>query len=267
MKKILILCFVTALIMSCQADKNSVKVILKASGEVLEEQRNVSDFNEVIVSGPVDLILRQSSGESCRVESYESILDNLVTEVVDSILYVFLPDSNEVEFFEEYFNKQVPPSRINNNQIRWKNGKRVFNIYLDFKTLRAISLAGDSDLILKGSMKQEKIDIAVIGKSDIKMDMNVNQLNLEVAGVADCDFSGRADDFLFDCAGMGTVDALDLRSQDVNINVAGVGRARVFPAGTLMVNIAGVGRIYYKGDPEEIVVDKAGLGKVKKINE
>ena len=62
---------------------------LKGSGVIVTEDRDVSGFNQVDVSVPVNLLIEQGEGESFEITGDDNILPRIKTEVAGGMLKIF----------------------------------------------------------------------------------------------------------------------------------------------------------------------------------
>lgn len=269
MKKTIILLISITLLMSCSARSSQKdRVVFTASGEVQTEERSISDFNEVIIGGPIELIVKQEDFSELKIESYESILDRFVSVVEDSVLYLYVQDTSAQSNVDINYNgSDLPTHILNSSQLGWGKEERILNVYLSVCDLKELSLIGDVDVSSVNELVQDELKITVVGRSDVKLDMSAGVFNMEVAGAVDADLSGQAGTLDIDCAGIGTFNALGMPADTVTIDAAGYCRARVHVKNSLDIELAGMGKIYYKGNPEDMSIEKAGFGKIQRINE
>lgn len=269
MKKIIILLISLGLFISCSGrSSQNDRVVFAATGEIQTEERNISDFNEVVIKGPIELIVKQESFSDLKIESYESILDCFVSVVEDSVLYLYIQDtSGQSNVNINYNGSDLSTHVLNSSQLGWGKEERILNVYLSINKLQDLSLIGDVDVTSANELVQDELKVTVVGRSDVKLEISAKLFNMEVAGAVDADLSGQVGTFDIDCAGIGTFNALEMAADTVTINASGYCRTRVYAKNSLDIELAGMGKIYYKGNPDDISIDKAGFGKVQRISE
>ena len=78
MKKYMLLMIVmlTALLLSACGFN-----IIRGSGDMITETREVSDFDKVVLACSGDIILTQGEGESLKIEGEDNIVAKITTEV------------------------------------------------------------------------------------------------------------------------------------------------------------------------------------------
>ena len=87
-------------------------------------------------------------------------------------------------------------------------------------------------------------DVEVIGEGGVLITLN-----------------GVADELSVKLSGAGHVDADELKADDVKVKIEGVGTGSVYATKKLYTEIDGVGKVWYKGNPE-VTKDIEGLGSV-----
>ena len=161
----------------------------------------------------------------------------------------------------------------------------LFTITASSKTLEEMTLVGDAEFNLDSPLRTKKLQINVAGSGDINMKdslivhklttsiagsstihankLDVDKLYAEIAGSGTYDLAGKAGYVSFEVAGKGKVDALDLEASEVNCEVAGYGNMALHATSSLNLEIAGIGRIKYKGSPK---ITQEGFAFVRKVN-
>ncbi|MDE3254056.1 MAG: DUF2807 domain-containing protein, partial [Bacteroidota bacterium] len=99
---------------------------------------------------------------------------------------------------------------------------------------------------------------------DMQLEINTPSLESEIAGSGTLTLTGETRDQRIQISGVGNYKAEDLKSENATVRIAGSGDVKVFAANTLDIRIAGVGSVYYKGDPT-IKQSVSGSGDVKRI--
>lgn len=144
------------------------------------------------------------------------------------------------------------------------------------KDVKYIKVEVDGDALVLGSKKKKKnwnigkregvyaqvtlpklksLEIAGIATGDVE-GVDTKYFNVEVAGISDVTLSGTCGRFELDIAGMGEVDAEELKCKHVEANMAGMGEASVYASESVEASAAGMGQLNVYGKPE--TVDKNG---------
>ena len=164
MKKIM---FLTVMIISGFLVKAQEKVIINDPNA---QVRNVSGFNEISVSGGIDLYLSPDDKETVVVSANDNrYRDRIITRVVNNRL-------------EIYFD--------NKGYVRWPDNMKM-KAYVSFKSLEKLKASGSSDVFVNGIIKSDKLELSLSGSSDFKGAVQVNDMVLNQSGSSDSRISGR----------------------------------------------------------------------------
>jgi len=234
-----ILALVGLLIVSGTSCKWTIGVI-KGSGDIISEERDVSGFNEIHFSGMGDLIIEQGDIEALTIEADDNIIDLIETEVSGEQLEIGLRRGINI----------VPTTRI--------------KMYLTVKDLDRISLSGLGDIDCS-SFKTDELRFSISGSGNVDFNIEADSLETEVSGLGDIYLKGKAGSHEIDISGSGKYDAKELESNDCRIKVSGLGSATVNVSDNLDIDISGAGNVYYVGQPS-ITQHISGLGKIRSLD-
>lgn len=217
---------------------------LKGSGVIVMADRDVSDFNQVDVSVPVNLLIEQGEGESLEITGDDNILPRIKTEVADGKLKIFFQDS--------VFTSMSPSKKL--------------EIHLMVKELNAITLSGSGD-IRANDIKTESLSVTISGSADTVINnLNAHTLEITVSGSGSFKISGQVDMQTINISGSGDYLAKDLESGECLITVSGSGNATINVRHRIDVKISGSGDVRYIGEPMVIQIIQ-GSGSIEKVDE
>lgn len=137
------------------------------------------------------------------------------------------------------------------------------NLYVTFQQLESIRIEGGVSLKTKGYLDLNDLEMRVEGGAKIDLDLKAEDIKITGEGGVLFDLSGVAESLDVRVTGAGHVDAIDLKTKDVNFYIEGVGSGSVYATDVLNARIEGVGKIRYKGDPK-VTQYIDGLGSVKR---
>lgn len=163
-----------------------------------------------------------------------------------------------------------------------------FTITSNSAALKKVSMAGNGDFNVIGKLVSTgKIQMDIAGKGEIHLNdsliadiikfnlagnSSVNALALKIrllegniAGKGSMNLAGKGETAEISIAGNGNIEALELEVSEISCDMAGKGRLKTWANDRIVASIAGWGNLYYKGNPS-IKLDKAGIGKVKKVD-
>jgi len=126
------------------------------------------------------------------------------------------------------------------------------------------SISPDTDLVFRATVP-DLTSVGCAGAANIvATGLDAQTFAIEVRGAAQVDASGKTGDLSIDVAGAGSVDTVELKAQDVTVDLKGACNAVVHADKTLAVTIAGIGGVRYDGDAKLVKKEVSALGFVKK---
>lgn len=210
---------------------------IQGSGNLVSEERQVSDFSRVSLEGMGDLEIVVGDTESLTIEAEDNIIGRIESYVSGDTLHIG---------FERFINV-IPTSGI--------------TYTLTVKNLNGIEISGYGD-VYAASLTTDSMDIEVSGGGWIDIeDLSADSLQVRLSGAGDFELAGMVDRQHINLSGAGSYKAQDLKSRVAEIDISGAGSAQLWVTGNLDVNLSGVGSLQYYGDA---AVDQniSGIGKV-----
>jgi hypothetical protein len=214
--------------------------VVRGSGDIESEEREVSGFNEIQLTGIGNLIIEQGDKEALRVEADDNIIGLIETEVRGNKLHIGFKRGVNV----------VPTSRI--------------KFYLTVKDLSRIDLSGLGDIDCD-KFETDDLEFHISGSGDIDFEIVAENIETDVSGLGDINLSGKVDSQRIQISGSGKYDAEELESKYCEVEISGLGSATVNASDDLDIEINGAGNVYYKGDPH-IFQHISGLGRIKSLD-
>jgi len=211
---------------------------VKGNGDVQTQDREVSNFSGIKVSGAYTIYLSQDDECSLRVVADENIQKIIKSEVKNGVLYI-------------------------KNETSIRNAKKM-ELYIGFKYLRFIKANGAISLKNENELKFDEFKIEINGASSAKLELSANKISIDNSGASSIYLKGKANELNIDISGAGSVNAVDFKVNEARIDISGVGTGKVYVEDKLRVSISGIGSVKYKGDPT-VTSDISFLGVLKKI--
>lgn len=241
---------------------------VKASKNYVTKQIKVSDFNQIAVSGSLDVTYTQQSGKP-KVEIYTSdnIVDLLDIYVKNGKLNLGFKKNVKVSYNK--LEIRVTSEDLNavnvagSGDFKFTNGLKTDQLKMNVagsgditasniqcSQVFTANVAGSGDIECK-QLKATDMDISVAGSGDLKIENAlVTSANASVAGSGTVKISGNADKANYSVAGSGDLYANDFKVQNISVSVAGSGDIKCHAVEHLKARVSGSGTIGYKGDPE-----------------
>lgn len=241
---------------------------VKASRNYVTKQIKVSDFDQIAVSGSLDVSYTQQSGKP-KVEIYTSdnIVDLLDIYVKNGKLNLGFKKNVKVSYNK--LEIRVTSEDLNavnvagSGDFKFTNGLKTDQLKMNVAGSGDITasniqcsqeftanVAGSGDIECK-QLKAADMDISVAGSGDLKIENAlVTSANASVAGSGTVKISGNADKANYSVAGSGDLYANDFKVQNISASVAGSGDIKCHAVEHLKARVSGSGTIGYKGNPE-----------------
>ena len=210
---------------------------IKGDGNVIKEDRTISGFTSLEVSGAFHVYLYQGKTESLTLEADKNLMEVIVTEVKGDKLKIYTKENIQ--------------------------RATELNVYLTFEELEMIDISGAVSIQGEGMLEFDELYLDGSGASEITMEMNVASLNADFSGASEIELSGNAKTASFDFSGASEIDALEFKIMNCELDVSGASDARVHVLENFEVNVSGAASVKYKGTPH-VSKDVSGAGSIKK---
>lgn len=216
---------------------------VRGSGILVTEERPVSTFERIELSGIGMLVIEIGSEEALVIEAEDNLLEYLETSVRGDTLEIGSRERTNLQ----------PTEPI--------------SYYLTVKSLDSISVSGLGNVEAPG-METTRFSVDISGAGDVNMDsLHAEQLDVSISGLGSVGIdAGQVSEQTIDISGSGDYNGRNLESRTADVQVSGLGSATLWVTQDLSVNISGSGSVRYAGDPS-VDSDISGLGSLKKINE
>lgn len=212
-----------------------------------EETRNVSNFKGIRISSGIDLYIRQGNVESVRIVGDKGKVEKVKTEKEGDILKIYTESS------KGWFNLDFD----------WRNKKSI-KAYVIVKNLISIAATGGSDVFSEGKLDLIKLDIKATGGSDVKLDLDTDELTCETTGGSDVTLSGTATVFKASATGGSDLKAKNLRTNFCNVSSTGGSDVHVWAEKEISISATGGSDVYHKGNARVVQSSSSGGSDVHK---
>lgn len=213
----------------------------RGNGKIESEKRSVDSFTEVRLEGNYEVGLKHGLKEQVVIVTDENLLQYIDTEVEHGVLII--EDSEK---------------------IRSQDG---IKIYITYNSLTSLRSAGASVIKSEDKIVSEVFSLEVPGAGVVELEVEVNDLEVVLAGAGLVKLSGSARSQSVSLNGVGSLEAYELESDNCEVSVSGVGGAKVNVKENLNANVNGIGGIKYKGNPKVVNDRVSGIGTIRKADE
>jgi hypothetical protein len=256
------------LITACGLVPSSADVI-RGSGRVLTESRQVSGFDEIDVCCGMQLILSQGQAESLIIEAEDNILPEIVNEVSTGRLRVHFDNPSGRKSYRLTRPVRVTVSVIEIHNLVISGGGRLEAGPVESDRL-SLEVSGGSRAELE-QLAAESLEVEITGGGrfsaqdlqtgrfvlDLSGGSNASirsfsgeRIELDATGGGDVEVAGIVTQQLVSLSGGVDYQAGDLESEETDLRMDGGGRATVWTHQTLSADLSGGARLDYYGRPQ-----------------
>ncbi|RDV14457.1 DUF2807 domain-containing protein [Pontibacter diazotrophicus] len=211
---------------------------LRGNGNIQTQDRNVSDFRGINVSGGFAVEITQGNQESLRLEAEENLLSNIRTEVRNGVLHIY-----------------------NEGNVTTNKGMKA---YITIRELNSVDISGGVKVTGNSTFRTDALELDMSGASKVNLDINTNRLEADMSGASKIELTGRADEVDMDMSGASKVEAADLQAKRVKVEASGASKVRVYATEALDINASGATSISYRGSPS-ITSETSSAARISKI--
>lgn len=231
-----ILTLIGALCLNACSVSISDKDEVKGNGEIVEKILEQDEFSEIQINGFFKVVLHPGEDHSVTLTGDENLLNEIKVEIKGDRLYVST-------------DKNLKPK----NELR---------VDVSFEELEHIGIAGAADMTSDGVLENDELALKISGAGNVALDVETEDLDVEIGGAGNLKLAGSADNSKVGISGAGNLESYDLKTHNTKIRMSGAGNVEVYADEELEINLSGLGRVSYRGNPTDIKKNVSGLGVV-----
>lgn len=202
--------------------------VVKGTGSLTTETREVGGFDSIQLDGVGNLVITQGDSVALQIEAEDNILPYLESDVVGNTL--------RLGFHDNFWQRTLLPTE-------------PITYSLVVTDLNALTFNGAGNLDMN-ELATDELSITVNGASQVKInDLQADSLSIQINGTGNVSVAGEVTIQKISIDGAGTVSNSDLKSSQANITANGLGIATVWATDQLDVTINGGGTLNYYGEP------------------
>jgi hypothetical protein len=215
--------------------------IVRGSGNVISETRNVSGFDSVLVTGSGEATITVGDAESVTIEADDNIIPLIDTTIQGSQLVISIKPGNSF------------------------STTRTVRYTISAKTLKGLSLSGSANASVS-PVKADAFTATTSGSGNIKIaDLQGQSLTARSSGSGNIEVAaGKVDTVTITCSGSGNFTAGGLQGGAVQATTSGSGNITVWAKDTLNAKTSGSGNVRYYGQPA-VTRAESGSGRVTSL--
>jgi Putative auto-transporter adhesin, head GIN domain len=239
MKRIIPILFLSIAFSSCHLFHGKR---IKGDGNITRQDRPVSGFNRIDVSGAIDVFIRQDSVFGVNVETDNNLQQYIEVYKDGDVLHIHTKDNTNPDPTESIKVYVTAP------------------VYKELEASGACSFNGNSKI-----SQTTPLEIDMSGACDADLVINVPAIKVGVSGACSVTLKGETKDFTAHGSGATTLHCFDLLSENANVDLSGSGNADVYASVKLDARSSGATDIKYKGNAA-VNSTVSGAGSIKKVN-
>ena len=205
------------------------------------QTRQINGFHGISVSSGIDLYLTQKNIEEVVVEADEDELDKIITKVESGILKIYIKE-------QSWFN------------LNWNTEPR--KVHVSFKTLDRLEASAGSDVKAQGILKVEILNLDASSGSDIKLELEANELSVETSSGSDISLKGNVLFVQASASSGSDINASELQTKKCIANVSSGSDIRIHVTDELDANASSGGDIIYSGNPKKKDINESSGGSI-----
>jgi len=214
---------------------------IEDSGNHIVKDLTVTPFDEIEITGPVKLVLRQDSSFKISLSADSSIIDKIKTSVSG-----------------DKFKVSLDPMQY--------CGTDSIVIHAGIGALTEIRAAGASKVYSEGALHVGDIAMELSGATELNLNLFAGKVKTNSDGAARLTLSGQAGTHDLNSNGVLELNAFDFVVAEYDIDIQGTGKSNINVLNDLDVKSTGSSAIYYKGNPKKVSDKKSGTSKLEKVN-
>lgn len=215
------------------------KETVKGSGEVVAEERRLSEFKTIKLKGVGRVVLTQGQPHTINIETDDNIMPLIETEIQNDQLIISQGNYN------------FRPTKL--------------DFIITVAQLKGIAISGAGDVIGKSRFVSDDFFAKISGSGNMVLELDVAELETTISGSGSMNLAGLTDRHDATISGSGKISAFDMHTQNVSLKVSGSGNCKVNATETLHARISGSGDVFYKGHPR-ITSKISGSGTLESRN-
>ncbi len=221
-------------------------IVVNAQKEIINdpaaEVRIVNgSFNNIKISGGIDLFLSQGNSEAIAISaSEEKYKDDIKTVIENNTLKIY------------YFGSKG-----------WGYSKKYLRVYVSFKNLESIEATSACDVQVAGVVEVPTLKLSMTGASDFKGAVKVDNLKIMLSGASDATIKGYATNVQIQSSGASDVKGTDLITDYCNASASGASDINITVNKEITASASGASDINYKG---EAVIKKSSTNGASSVN-
>ncbi|MCP4726901.1 MAG: DUF2807 domain-containing protein [bacterium] len=220
-------------------DNHSYK--LHGSGYLITKTLEMVEFNSIEFNIPGRIYIEQGDQQNVEITADDNIYNYLEIRVINDRFYV--SKKSGVNFGDYHLTIKITMTdleRIQTNSVGSIEGTGTFDV--DYLRLETNSVGS------------------------ICIDVNAKEIRTDISSVGSVYLSGAAERLYASVNSIGSLNAFNLETKRSEVSVNSIGNAEVYAIESLEASVTSLGNLYYKGEPDVVILRITSLGRIIKVH-
>jgi hypothetical protein len=210
------------------------EIVRNEDGSFVKSHSDLSDYNELEITGLFDITITQGHEHSL--------------ELIGS-------ESEKRKYKINQHGQTLVIEYNNNKSFDWKDNPLNLDkirIKITMPELESLELKGAGDVTLR-DFTSDRLDIEAMGALDIKGQLNVQDLTIQLDGASKLELRGTGSNLDATVQGASQLRAYDFTTENVIVEANGVSSAKVYATNRIELREGVASKISYRGNPAEVI--------------
>jgi hypothetical protein len=242
---------------------DSGRGIIRGTGEVVDESRNLSGFNQIELATIGTLIIESGDETGVVIEAQENLIQYIETVVRGGRLVIDVQEGVNIDATRP-IRYRLTVGELHEIALSSSGSAQATRMEAtDF----SISISSSGSLEMDG-IEADQVEIAVSSSGNVRLsELVADRLNVEIQSSGNITIGdGRADTQDISISSSGSYDARNLRSGRADARLSSSGDATVRVSEVLNARLTSSGDLFYIGNPQ-VDADATSSGKVEQIDD
>lgn len=230
-----------------------------SSGGQASENRPIdARVVQVVMSGPIDLILRPSANPELYVKGDPKLVSRVTTRIEGNTLYVATRGIFISTGQSEQTRVELNLPAIERVQLQGSGDGHIKG----FKGARLeLSQRGSGDL--QADVDYQHVQASLTGSGDLQLQLAQSEtVDMTIQGSGDATLRGQTKQMTAKLMGSGDLNATSMKTGQLTIDLYGSSDAKVYVSDELKARLTGSGDLHVQGNPPRKQVQKMGSGEI-----
>lgn len=204
---------------------------IKGNGEITKQMHSVDSFESIKVGGARTVVLSNGDNFSVEVETDSNLQEFITLEVKDGTL-LFGFNTKKIKKY------------------------KLLKFYVTAPNYKGIKVSGASAVSSNGTLVGDQLQLVTSGASDVKLDVDYNNIITKVSGASDVALSGKAFSSTVTSSGASEFHGKNLDAETSVVIASGASECYVAATSNLTYESSGSSTVNYTSTPETVIVKK-----------